>query len=113
MNRILQLMPQITIEEAVTLDVLLKDKSEQQINNFRILYLNRRKDPQLVLITTAIGLLGLAGIQRLILEQPAIGVIYLLTFGFCGIGTIVDLINHRNLTLEYNQKMARDLMLWI
>ncbi len=106
-------MPQITIEEAVTLDVLLKDKSEQQINNFRILYLNRRKDPQLVLITTAIGFLGLAGIQRLILEQPAIGVIYLLTFGFCGIGTIVDLINHRNLTLEYNQKMARDLMLWI
>lgn len=113
MNRILQLMPQITIEEAVTLDVLLKDKSEQQINNFRILYLNRRKDPQLVLITTAIGFLGFAGIQRLILEQPAIGVIYLLTFGFCGIGTIVDLINHRNLTLEYNQKLARDLMLWI
>ncbi len=113
MNRILQLMPQITIEEAVTLDVLLKDKSEQQINNFRILNLNRRKDPQLVLTTTAIGFLGFAGIQRLILEQPAIGVIYLLTFGFCGIGTIVDLINHRNLTLEYNQKMARDLMLWI
>lgn len=106
-------MPQITLEEAVTLDVLLKDKSEQQINNFRILYLNRRKDAQLILITTAIGFLGFAGIQRLILDQPAIGVIYLLTFGFCGIGTIVDLINHRNLTLEYNQKLARDLMLWI
>ncbi len=113
MNRIVQRMPQITIEEAVARDVLWKDKSEQQINNFRILYLNRRKDPQLVLTTTAIGFLGFAGIQRLILEQPAIGVIYLLTFGFCGIGTIVDLINHRNLTLEYNQKMARDLMLWI
>jgi TM2 domain. len=113
MNRILQLMPRITIEEAVILDVLLKDKGDQELRNFQILYMNRRKDPQLVLITAAIGFIGIAGIQRLLLDQIAIGIIYLLTFGFCGIGTIVDLINHRNLAMEYNQKIARELMFWI
>jgi hypothetical protein len=35
-----------------------------------------------------------------------IGVLYLFTVGFCGIGTIIDVVNYKKLTSEYNQKQA-------
>jgi len=34
------------------------------------------------------------------------GLVYFFTGGFCLIGTIIDLVNHKKLALEYNQKMA-------
>ncbi|MGZ3891144.1 MAG: TM2 domain-containing protein, partial [Mucilaginibacter sp.] len=49
---------------------------------------------------------AVAGIQRFVLGQIAMGILYLFTGGFCLIGTIVDLVNNRSLTLEYNQKMV-------
>ena len=33
------------------------------------------------------------------------GILYLLTFGLCYIGTIVDLINYKKLSLERNQEI--------
>jgi hypothetical protein len=38
------------------------------------------------------GIVGLFGIQHFYLGRPLRGIIYLLTFGVFGIGTIVDLI---------------------
>lgn len=34
----------------------------------------------------------LAGLHRFYLDQPTMGIVYLLTWGFFGIGTIIDLI---------------------
>jgi len=38
--------------------------------------------------------------------DTGIGVLYVLTMGFCGIGTIIDLINLDNMVSKFNQKQA-------
>jgi len=106
MNRIISIMPEIESEEAIFIDSLLRDKSEEQIKSFAMLYRNRRRDPQLVLFTALLGLLGVSGVHRFLLNQIGMGILYLLTAGLCFIGTIVDLFNYRNLAFEYNQRVA-------
>ncbi|MDB5115968.1 MAG: hypothetical protein JWQ79_1460, partial [Mucilaginibacter sp.] len=44
--------------------------------------------------------------QRFIVGQIGMGILYLFTIGLCFIGSIMDLVNHKTLALEYNQKMA-------
>lgn len=39
-----------------------------------------------------LGLIGIAGIHRFYIHQRITGVIYLLTFGFLGIGTLIDIV---------------------
>jgi hypothetical protein len=39
----------------------------------------------------ALGLVGICGLQRFYARRPRSGLVLLLTFGFCGIGQIVDL----------------------
>jgi TM2 domain-containing membrane protein YozV len=106
MNRILPLLPEIETEEAVFIDSLLKDKSDNQLNNFAMLYRNRRRDPQLILFTALLGFLGISGVHRFMINQIGMGILYFLTAGLCLIGTIVDIINYKNLAFEYNQKVA-------
>ena len=56
-------------------------------------------------ITNYDGFIGIGGIQRFLLGQIGMGILYLLTWGLCGIGTIIDLINYKKLTLERNQEI--------
>ena len=98
------------MEEAYFLNDLLKEKNDQQIKDFIAVYRTRRRDPQITLVTALIGFLGVSGIHRFLLNQIGMGILYLLTGGLCLIGTIVDLVNYRNLTLEYNQNMAYRLL---
>ena len=60
-----------------------------------------------VLIFTIIGFLGVAGIQRFVLNQIGMGILYFFTLGLCYIGTIVDVVNHKKLAFEYNSKQAQ------
>ncbi|MGM0375235.1 MAG: TM2 domain-containing protein [Bacteroidota bacterium] len=110
MERIYRLMPEVDMEEAYFLNDLLKEKSEQQVKDFLAIYRTRRRDPQITLITALIGFLGVSGIHRFLLNQIGMGILYLLTGGLCLIGTIVDLVNYRTLTLEYNQGLAYKLL---
>lgn len=82
--------------------------TEEQMKHFVFIYDSKRKNTQDILLFTLLGFLGFAGIQRFVLNQVAMGVIYFLTLGFCWIGTVVDLINHKSMTDEYNQRMAND-----
>jgi len=109
MNRILPLLPEIENEEAVFIESLLKGKSDEQVKNFVMLYRSRRREPQLILFTTLLGFIGFAGIQRFLINQIGMGILYLFTAGLCMIGTIVDLVNYKNLAFEYNQKVAIEL----
>ncbi len=110
MEQIYQRIPEADLEEVYYLDSLLNNKSEKQIENFLNVYRTRRRDPQLTLVTALIGFIGISGIHRFLLNQIGMGILYLLTAGLCFIGTIVDLVNYRNLTLQYNQNLANKLI---
>ena len=79
---------------------------ERQTQNFVMFYSGKRKSPQDILLFTILGFLGIAGIQRFVVGQMGMGILYILTAGLCFIGTIVDVINHKSLATDYNQKAA-------
>ena len=108
MNRVLAHLPEIDMEEAIYLDMLLKEKTDDQLKNFCMIYRSRRRDPQIILLTAILGFFVIAGIQRFMVNQIGMGLLYLFTGGLCLIGTIIDLVNYKSLALEYNQKVARE-----
>ena len=89
----LMMLPGLQPDELVLLQELSKDMNDSQKQQFFMIYQNKRKDQQTMLLLTAIGFLGVAGIQRFIIGDIGLGIVYLLTLGFCGIGTIIDMIN--------------------
>ncbi|MBK3515834.1 TM2 domain-containing protein [Carboxylicivirga marina] len=113
MNKIYTLLPEVEGEEAIFLDSLLKDMNEEQAQNFILIYRGRRKDPQTILLTSLLGFFGFAGIQRFFINHIGMGILYFFTAGLCFIGTIVDLVNHKNLAFEHNQQVAREIKLLI
>jgi TM2 domain-containing membrane protein YozV len=98
----------VTAEELQFLEQLTNGFNEEQTKNFVLIYGNKRKDPQDILLFTLLGFVIIAGVQRIVLGQIGMGLLYLFTGGLCVIGTIVDLINHKSLTMEYNRKVALD-----
>lgn len=99
-------LPGITTEEMTFLQQATNSLNDSQKQNFYMIYSGKRKSAQDILIFTLIGFIGIAGVQRFMLGQTVMGLLYFFTGGFCFIGTIVDLINHQSLANEYNQKMA-------
>ena|ERR1035437_443452 len=106
MNSLYQHFPNLDMEEYNYLQNMIKDFNENQMQQFCISYGSRRKDPQLILILALIGFLGFSGVHRFVLGQIGMGILYFFTCGLCFIGTIIDLVNHKKLTLEYNIKQA-------
>lgn len=105
-QQMLMMLPGVQPEELIVAQSLMKDMTEEQKQQFVSFYQGKRKDQQTLLIMTLIGFIGIAGIQRFITGDTGMGVVYLLTGGFCGIGTIIDLINIKQITTEFNQKQA-------
>lgn len=99
-------LPGASFEEINFVQQMAAGLTEGQQRAFISIYAGRRKNASDVLLLTLIGFLGFAGVQRFVLGQIGMGIVYFLTVGFCWIGTIVDLVNHKSLTNEYNQKMA-------
>lgn len=97
-------LPGITPEEYSYLQQATTGLTEQQLRNFLMIYGSRRKQPSEILLLSLIGFLGFAGIHRFVIGQIGMGILYFFTGGLCMIGTIVDIINHKSLTFEYNQK---------
>lgn len=92
---------------------LLDELNDEQAVQFANIYRSRRRDPQIILLTTLLGFVIIAGVQRFLLNQIGMGLIYLFTGGLCLIGTIVDLINYRKLSFEYNSQQAREILMMI
>jgi TM2 domain-containing membrane protein YozV len=105
-TNILMMLANLDAEEAMFIQNLIKDLDEDQQRNFVMMYQNKRRDTTLILVTTIIGFFGFAGIQRFLTDQIGMGILYFFTGGFCLVGTIVDLVNHKTLAFEYNQKVA-------
>jgi TM2 domain-containing membrane protein YozV len=87
---------------------ITKDFDDNQMMNFANLYRARRRDPTLILLTTLLGFVVIAGVQRFLVGQIGMGLLYLFTGGLCLIGTIIDLINYQDLAFDFNQRIATE-----
>lgn len=106
MNQQLLMMQGLQADELAFLQQVTRQLTEAQEQQFYLLYANKRKDQQTLMLLCLLGVLGIAGIHRLVTGDTALGVIYLLTGGFCLVGTIIDLVNMKSLTYEFNRRMA-------
>ncbi|HKL71091.1 MAG TPA: TM2 domain-containing protein [Marinilabiliaceae bacterium] len=109
MHNIFNQMPEAELQEIQFLDSLLKGQSDENIRNFINFYRTRRMNPQTLLLTALLGFVWISGVHRFLIGQIGMGLLYLFTGGLCLIGTIVDLVNHKNLAFEYNQKIALEI----
>jgi len=106
MSKVLQHLPELDGDEQVEVARLLNDMNDAQAEHFARIYRSRRREPVHILILAAVGFIGAAGLQRLYLEEFALGLVYLFTGGLCLIGTIYDLIKYKELALRYNRNVA-------
>lgn len=113
MAKVIRYMPELEGEEQIHVATLMRSMNEEQAEQFAHVYRQRRRDPTITLVMALVGFFGIAGIHRFFLNQIGMGILYLLTGGLCAIGTIVDLINYKNLTARYNIGEADDVAMLI
>jgi TM2 domain-containing membrane protein YozV len=109
-TNLITLIPTIEPDELAFLKAFTKDLPEDKLHLFISLYNAKRKRSETILICCVLGFVGFAGIQRFVAGQIGMGILYFFTAGLCFIGTIVDTINHKELTFELNQKTAIEAM---
>ena len=109
MADITRIMPELEGEELLYVRNLVEPMTDDDALLYVNAYRSQRRDSTIVLLLTLLGFAVLAGMQRFYVGQIGMGIAYLLTAGFCFIGTIVDLINHKSLALKYNQEKAANL----
>lgn len=107
---LINLIPALEGEELVYLQALTKDLNAEQLQMFIMVYNGKRRKADQILLGCVLGFVLVAGVQRFMLGQIGMGLLYLFTGGLCFIGTIMDTVNHKRLTFEYNQDMARESM---
>lgn len=108
MANVIDHLPEIDGDEALYVGKLISSMSDEQASKFASVYRSRRKDPQTIMITCILGFFLIAGIHRLMLNQIGMGILYILTGGLCLIGTIVDLVNYKDLAFQYNREIAKE-----
>lgn len=114
MAEIIQIMPELEGEESLFVSGVIKDMPEDQARTFAVAYRSQRRDPTNVLLFTLLGfVIVIAGVQRFYLGQIGMGLLYLFTGGFCLIGTIIDLVNHKSLAFKYNQEKAQTIAMMV
>ena len=106
MGNILQFMPELQGQELMYVQSLTQNYNNDQLMNFANIYRSRRKDPNLILVTTILGFFVVAGVQRFLVGQIGMGLLYLFTAGLCLVCTIVDLINYQDIAFNYNRQVA-------
>ena len=109
MARVIDFVPEAEGDEALYLNKLFSEMSEDNIAKFANVYRARRKDPQTILLTCLLGFFVVAGIHRFLLNQVGMGILYIFTGGLCVIGTIVDLVNYKDMTFQYNRGVAQEI----
>jgi len=103
-------LPGITPQEYSYLQSATQGLNEQQLRTFLMIYSGKRKNPSDMLLFCIIGLFLVPGLQRFIIGQIGMGILYLFTGGLCLIGSIIDIVNHKTLAFEHNQRMVFESM---
>ena len=109
MPEVVQVLPEVSPEEQAFISGLIRGMTDEQARTFAVSYRSQRKDPNSIMLVTLVGFIGVAGIQRFMLDQIGMGLLYLVTGGVCAVGTIIDLVNYKKLTFEYNQNKAQQI----
>jgi len=109
MANILEILPELMGEEQAYIAGVIREMDENKARQFANAYRTRRRDPQTILLVALVGFLGIAGIQRFLVDQIGMGILYLLTGGLCFIGTIIDMVNYKKIAFEYNMKQAQEI----
>lgn len=99
-------LPGISTEELALLQQATAGLNDNQKRYFFMIYSGKRRSPQDMLIFSLVGLCLIPGFQRFMSGQIGMGILYLFTLGLCFIGSIMDIVNHKKLALEYNEKIA-------
>lgn len=107
MNNTTKYLPQLVAEEQYMIGAMIEHLNEEEARIFALRYSSLRKSPQTIMLLTILGFVGFAGIQRFVLEEIPMGLLYFFTGGLCYVGTIIDLMNYQNLALEYNREKAQ------
>lgn len=109
MSNLLPYLAHLDPNEAQFVHHILNQLDDDQVTYYLNAYNAQRKDANLTLIFSLVGIFtGIAGLQRFYTGQIGMGILYLFTAGFCGIGSIVDAITHKKLTNEYNMRKANE-----
>ncbi len=109
MANILELLPELMGEEQAYISGIIRDMDDDKARQFSNAYRARRREPQTILLLALVGFLGLAGVQRFVVDQIGMGILYLLTGGLCLIGTIIDMVNYKRIAFEYNIVQAQQI----
>lgn len=106
MKQALKHFPELEGEELQYIANSIEDLSDEELDLFKKIYKARRKDPVIFMLMTLLGLIGVAGVHRFFIGHIGLGILYFFTAGLCFVGTIVDLINFKSISFEYNRKIA-------
>lgn len=98
-------LPGITPQEYSYLQSATTGFSDQQLRGFLMIYGSKRRNPDDMVLYCILGFF-VPGLPRFLVNQIGMGVLYFFTIGLCFIGTIIDLVNHKTLAFEYNQRMV-------
>lgn len=66
----------ITPTEMANLKKVSSGLSEEQLRNFVSVYSSKRREPELLLIIACAGFFGVAGIQRVLVGQIGMGILF-------------------------------------
>lgn len=100
------LIPGVELDELTHLNNITKELSDEQLATFTSIYGGKRQKNNTILMTALLGLVVVAGVHRFILGQIGMGLLYLFTGGFCLVGTIIDLVKHKDMVSKYNMTTA-------
>lgn len=106
MSKVIRFMPELQGDEQVYVAQLMSEMTEEQAEHFSSVLRKRRKDETVTLITDLVFLIGFAGVHRFYLDQIGMGLLYLFTWGLCGVGAVIDLFRYKTLTARYNMRQA-------
>lgn len=106
MSNILEYLPELEGDEQLYVAELVNDMPDERAKQFARIYRERRQDPQMILLMALIGFVAVAGVHRFVIDEIGMGLLYLFTAGLCFIGTIVDVVNYKDIAFRYNRRQA-------
>jgi TM2 domain-containing membrane protein YozV len=88
--------------------MMTKELTDPQKMLFSSQFDSSKKDPGTMLVLSV--LFGSLGVDRFMLGDTGMGILKLLTFGGCGILTIIDWFSVKGRTHDFNRKKANEIL---